>query len=91
MRSPGPGPEQHESIVDELAPDSTASDVKEAKFKLNLTKAGPTKEKVKDFHVAARKGDIESVKRYLDAGGDVDAIDHEDGETAVFPAGEAGI
>lgn len=81
---------RHESIVEELAPYSTANDVREARFRLKLAKAGPTKEKVRKFHEAARNGDIDSVKAYLDAGGDVNAMNSDDGETAVFPAARGG-
>ena len=58
-------------------------------MKLLLASQGPPSDTIRDFFKAAEKGDVEAVKAYLDAGGDVDAMD-QSGETALFRAAHRG-
>jgi len=75
----------HRELVNVLATVSTANDKRQAEFLLKLAEQGPPTEAALAFHEAADKGDLESVKKYLNAGGDVDAMT-EGGETAFMAA-----
>mgnify|MGYP002624807085 CR=1 FL=1 len=79
----------HSVIVERLAPLSTAKDRRAADLMLKLATQGPPTDDVQRFFDAAETGDVKSVTAYLDAGGNVDAMD-EDGETALFGAAHRG-
>jgi ankyrin repeat protein len=80
---------QHEAIVEAIAPYSTASDVRQAELTLRVGKSGATKEDIRNFHRAAKLGDMTAVEAYLDSGRDVDAM-NTSGETALFFAARRG-
>lgn len=79
----------HEEIVNLLAPHSTSRDRKQAKRLLEHSKKKPrdkeTDRYIRTYISAAREGDFASVEAYLNAGGDIDAVD-SDGATAAFHA-----
>lgn len=79
----------HVKIVDLLSPLSTAKDRKEVAFMRQLAAQGPTSDAVRDYIAAAKDGDLESVKRVIANGMEVDAID-EFGTTAAKRAATFG-
>jgi len=79
----------HVEIVNLLASLSTPKDRQQASLMIKLAQQGPPSQEIKNFFQAAERGDMHAVKEYLDAGGDVNAID-EEGWTAVFEAAHRG-
>lgn len=73
----------HRDIVELLAPVSTKSAQQSAALTLRYFNQGPANDEVKSFLRTAELGSIDEIKKYLDAGGDVDAV-NQSGYTALL-------